>query len=420
MNGHPPAPPAKPARLPVAPVTRAPPSSQPHTQPPAGTDTPPPPIPDSVVRWLFDVIQPLYTADPRATFHDTMVALTHWRSLRPRTRVHTAAAGTSQLLLCLWGELGGVPVQLWVPAAYPRQPPTVYVDLEAVAQGTAGTPRRRLLPSDTVAGDGEVHWQQGPWDPERCNIAQVVAAVEQLAPGLLAPVAAQPMGSGRGGVTSPTPTLETTAPPLPPKPTGERPPMPLPVRPPQPIARASPATAPTTSTSPAPDLLSLDAAPDAAHSALLADLHTALASLATEDAARLAAEDTANTQRYTDVANQFRANLAHQQAGVRHTAEQARQQRAQLTAALAALERFEQERLRGGSPPSPASVVGTANDTLYALVSLDAALSDAVQLCSRLLDGGALPVDQFVRQTRLLATRQFQVRDALARASVSA
>lgn len=199
--------------------------------------------------------------------------------------------------------------------------------------------------------------------------------------------------------------------------------MPLPVRPPQPIARASPATAHTTSASPAPDLLSLDAAPDAAHTALLADLHTTLASLATEDAARLAAEDTANTQRYTDVANQFRANLAHQQAGVRHTAEQARQQRAQLTAALAALERFEQERLRGGSPhdlPSPATVVGTANDTLYALVSLDAALSDAVQLCSRLLDGGALPVDQFVRQTRLLATRQFQVRDALARASVSA
>lgn len=200
--------------------------------------------------------------------------------------------------------------------------------------------------------------------------------------------------------------------------------MPLPVRPPQPIARASPATAPTTSASPAPDLLSLDAAPDAAHTALLADLHTTLASLATEDAARLAAEDTANTQRYTDVANQFRANLAHQQAGVRHTAEQARQQRAQLTAALAALERFEQDRLRGDSPPgpapSPATVVGTANDTLYALVSLDAALSDAVQLCSRLLDGGALPVDQFVRQTRLLATRQFQVRDALARASVSA
>ena len=410
MNGHPPAPPAKPARLPVAPVTRAP--AQPHTQlphtlPPAGTDTPPPPIPDSVVRWLFDVIQPLYTADPRATFHDTMVALTHWRSLRPRTRVHTAAAGTSQLLLCLWGELGGVPVQLWVPAAYPRQPPTVYVDLEAVAQGTAGTPRRRLLPSDTVAGDGEVHWQQGPWDPERCNIAQAVAAVEQLAPGLLAPVAAQPTGSAAS-----SPAAVSTAPPLPPKPTGERPPMPLP-----PATRA-PTTAPAP---PAPaDLLSLDAAPDAAHTALVADLHTTLSTLSTEDAARLAAEDTANTQRYTDVANQFRANLAHQQAGVRHTAEQARQQRAQLTAALAALERFEQERLRGDSPPSPATVVGTANDTLYALVSLDAALSDAVQLCSRLLDGGALPVDQFVRQTRLLATRQFQVRDALARASVSA
>ena len=391
-------------------VAHAPSATGPHA---TGTSTTvPAPIPDSVVKWLFGVIQPIYTSDPRATFHDTMVALTHWRCLRPRTRVHTNATGSSQLLLCLWGELGGVPLQLWVPTTYPREPPSVYVDMEALPSG------RRLQPSDAVAGDGQVHWQQGPWDAERCNIAQVVARVGELAPGLLA----EPRTD-----TSPLASASpSAAPPLPPKPETMAP-HPVQERPtpthggPTPIYdRPTPThTGPSPGHQgiPPPDLLSLDSTPDATHTTLLAQLQSTLSSLAAQDASRLAAEDQAHTQRYTDVAAQFRANLAHQQASVARTADEAKEQRDQLTAALASLHKFETDRLGGGNTQGPAldTVVGTGNDTLYELLALDAALSDAVQLCSRMLDGGVLPVETFVRQTRLLATRQFQVRDALAR-----
>ncbi|KAK2590588.1 Suppressor protein stp22 of temperature-sensitive alpha-factor receptor and arginine permease [Conoideocrella luteorostrata] len=92
------------------------------------------PVQQHVLNWLYSVLTSEYH-DVNRTYNDVAQALTQCPSLSPRTDVHTFSNGSSALLLHLTGTIpvnfrGSTyrfPVSIWVPHAYPREPPLVYV-----------------------------------------------------------------------------------------------------------------------------------------------------------------------------------------------------------------------------------------------------------------------------------------------------
>ncbi|KAI1284223.1 UEV domain-containing protein [Xylaria sp. FL0933] len=87
-----------------------------------------------VLNWLYSVLTSEYH-DVNRTYNDVAQALSQYPSLSPRTDVHTFDSGVSALLLHLSGTIPVVfrgttyrfPVSIWVPHAYPREPPLGYV-----------------------------------------------------------------------------------------------------------------------------------------------------------------------------------------------------------------------------------------------------------------------------------------------------
>ncbi|KAK4168409.1 ESCRT-I component [Cladorrhinum sp. PSN259] len=87
-----------------------------------------------VLNWLYSVLTSEYHHVNR-TYNDVAQALSLYPSLSPRTDVHTFPNGSSALLLHLTGTIPVLfrgttyrfPISLWVPHAYPREPPLVYV-----------------------------------------------------------------------------------------------------------------------------------------------------------------------------------------------------------------------------------------------------------------------------------------------------
>ncbi|PHH59844.1 hypothetical protein CDD81_2451 [Ophiocordyceps australis] len=92
------------------------------------------PVQQHVLNWLYSVLTSEYI-DVNRTYNDVARALNRFPSLSPRTDVHTFPNGSSALLLHLSGTLPVVfrgstyrfPVSIWVPHAYPREPPLIYV-----------------------------------------------------------------------------------------------------------------------------------------------------------------------------------------------------------------------------------------------------------------------------------------------------
>ncbi|GAB0140670.1 hypothetical protein EsHS_00001283 [Epichloe bromicola] len=92
------------------------------------------PVQQHVLNWLYSVLTSEYH-DVNRTYSDVAQALTNTPSLSPRTDVHTFPDGSSALLLHLTGTLpvnfrGNTyrfPISIWIPHAYPREPPLVYV-----------------------------------------------------------------------------------------------------------------------------------------------------------------------------------------------------------------------------------------------------------------------------------------------------
>ncbi|KAF4125967.1 ESCRT-I complex subunit TSG101 [Geosmithia morbida] len=92
------------------------------------------PVQQHVLNWLYSVLTSEYH-DVNRTYNDVAQALAQYPSLAPRTDVHTFPNGYSALLLHLSGTLpvnfrGNIyrfPVSVWVPHAYPREPPIIYV-----------------------------------------------------------------------------------------------------------------------------------------------------------------------------------------------------------------------------------------------------------------------------------------------------
>ncbi|KAL1878216.1 Suppressor protein stp22 of temperature-sensitive alpha-factor receptor and arginine permease [Diaporthe australafricana] len=87
-----------------------------------------------VLNWLYSVLTSEYH-DVNRTYNDVAQALSQYPSLSPRTNVHTFPNGSSALLLHISGTIPvnfrgttyRFPVSIWVPHAYPREPPLVYV-----------------------------------------------------------------------------------------------------------------------------------------------------------------------------------------------------------------------------------------------------------------------------------------------------
>ncbi|KND87573.1 hypothetical protein TOPH_07751 [Tolypocladium ophioglossoides CBS 100239] len=91
------------------------------------------PVQQHVLNWLYSVLTSEYH-DVNRTYSDVARALSRFSTLAPRTDVHTFPDGTSALLLHISGTLPVVfrgstyrfPLSIWVPHAYPREPPLVY------------------------------------------------------------------------------------------------------------------------------------------------------------------------------------------------------------------------------------------------------------------------------------------------------
>ncbi|KAF2821927.1 UEV-domain-containing protein [Ophiobolus disseminans] len=213
-------------------------------------------VPDKVLNWLYSVLTSEYK-DVNRTYHDAAEALSHYPSLTTRTEVYTYENGTSALLLLLTGTLPvtfrgatyGFPVAIWVPYAYPRESPIVYI-----------TPSQDMVvrPGQHVSGDGRVYhpylaqWEKY-WDkstlfdflavlrgvfakepPVRSRQPQPHSTPAQPAPPPVPPPPAEWRRSVHGGQSAsspPAPAQQGPAPPpRPPKPGEQGPYTPQPSR----------------------------------------------------------------------------------------------------------------------------------------------------------------------------------------------
>ncbi|KAJ5135020.1 uncharacterized protein N7515_004298 [Penicillium bovifimosum] len=153
--------------------------------------------------------------DRHRTYHDVTLALSQCPSLSPRTDVYTYETGYSALLLHLVGTLPVTfrgttyrfPIALWIPNAYPREPPIVYV---------TPTPEMTVRVGQHVTLEGQVyhhylaHWAEA-W--ERSTIATLLSILQDV-------FAKEPPVRYRQQMPQPQPGAAATPPPLPPLPPG--------------------------------------------------------------------------------------------------------------------------------------------------------------------------------------------------------
>ncbi|KAJ5561261.1 hypothetical protein N7461_000022 [Penicillium sp. DV-2018c] len=178
-------------------------------------------VPQRTLNWLYSVLfnnhydpQQSYR-DPNRTYHDVTFALSQCPSLSPRTDVYTYETGYSALLLHLVGTLPVTfrgttyrfPIALWIPNAYPREPPIVYV---------TPTQEMTVRVGQHVTLEGRVyhhylaHWAEA-W--ERSTIADLLSILQDV-------FAKEPPVRYRQQMPQPQPAAAPTPPPLPPLPPG--------------------------------------------------------------------------------------------------------------------------------------------------------------------------------------------------------
>ncbi|KAK0750786.1 UEV domain-containing protein [Schizothecium vesticola] len=172
-----------------------------------------------VLNWLYSVLTSEYSNVNR-TYNDVAQVLSQYPSLSPRTDVHTFPNGTSALLLHLTGTIPVVfrgttyrfPISLWIPYAYPREAPLVYV-----------TPTETMVvrPGQHVDAQGQVYhpyllgWA-GFWD--KSTILDFLTILRDV-------FAKEPPVIARAQGRQPPPAQEQTPtpPPVPPLPPGMAP-----------------------------------------------------------------------------------------------------------------------------------------------------------------------------------------------------
>ncbi|ROV89690.1 hypothetical protein VSDG_08115 [Cytospora chrysosperma] len=154
-----------------------------------------------VLNWLYSVLTS---------------ALSHYSSLSPRTDVHTFPNGSSALLLHIAGTLPVTfrgttyrfPVSIWIPHAYPREPPLVYV---TPTEAMIVRPGQHVDPQGQVYHPYLVGWADF-WD--KSNLLDFLAILRDI-------FAKEPPVIARGQAQRPPstqPQATPTPPPIPPLP----------------------------------------------------------------------------------------------------------------------------------------------------------------------------------------------------------
>ncbi|KAJ4418344.1 Suppressor protein stp22 of temperature-sensitive alpha-factor receptor and arginine permease [Gnomoniopsis sp. IMI 355080] len=168
-----------------------------------------------VLNWLYSVLTSEYH-DVNRTYNDVAQALSQYPSLLPRTDVHTYPNGSSALLLHLSGTIPvnfrgttyRFPISLWVPHAYPREPPLVYV---TPTETMVVRPGQHVDPQGQVYHPYLVGWADF-WD--KSNILDFLAILRDI-------FAKEPPVIARGAAQRPPPVhpqATPTPPPVPPLP----------------------------------------------------------------------------------------------------------------------------------------------------------------------------------------------------------
>ncbi|KAK5994912.1 Tumor susceptibility gene protein [Cladobotryum mycophilum] len=173
------------------------------------------PVQQHVLNWLYSVLTSEYH-DVNRTYNDVAHVLTRFSTLTPRTDVHTFHNGVSALLLHLSGTLPVLfrgttyrfPISIWVPHAYPREAPLVYV-----------TPTETMVvrPGQHVDPQGQVYhpylagWSDF-WDKSTIqDFLSVLSDVFAKEPPVIARQQSRPT------IQSPPPQAPPPVPPLPPE-----------------------------------------------------------------------------------------------------------------------------------------------------------------------------------------------------------
>ncbi|KAL2436241.1 hypothetical protein ABEF95_006559 [Exophiala dermatitidis] len=138
-------------------------------------------VPQKTLTWLYDVLKHEYR-DPNRAYSDLAHVLARHPGLAPRTDVYTFENGASALLVHFKGTIpvtfrGNTyrfPISLWIPYAYPYEPPICYV-----------TPTEEMMirPGQHVGGDGKIYhpylaqWRE-TW--ERSNIVDFLSILSDV------------------------------------------------------------------------------------------------------------------------------------------------------------------------------------------------------------------------------------------------
>ncbi|KAL1868342.1 Suppressor protein stp22 of temperature-sensitive alpha-factor receptor and arginine permease [Paecilomyces lecythidis] len=145
-------------------------------------------VPQSTLSWLYGVLtkdhyDPNQTyRDPNRTYYDVAAALAQYPSLGPRTDVYTFENGVSALLLHIVGTLpvnfrGAMyqfPIDVWIPTAYPLEPPMVYV---TPTQGMVVRVGQHVTLEGRVYHHYLAHWAEA-WD--RSSIADFLTILREV------------------------------------------------------------------------------------------------------------------------------------------------------------------------------------------------------------------------------------------------
>ncbi|CZR53033.1 related to component of actin cortical patches LAS17 [Phialocephala subalpina] len=192
-------------------------------------------VKQQVLNWLYSVLTSEYR-DVNRTYNDVAQTLSHYSSLSPRTDVYTYENGKSALLLQLSGTLPVVfrgttyrfPITLWIPHAYPLEPPLVYA---TPTEGMMVRPGQHVDPQGKIYHPYLVGWAEF-WD--KSNVLDFLAILREIfakEPPVISrqqqaprpqqapvppPIPPLPPGVGRPVSQSPTQTNEPARPPPPP------------------------------------------------------------------------------------------------------------------------------------------------------------------------------------------------------------
>ncbi|KAF7304853.1 UEV-domain-containing protein [Mycena kentingensis (nom. inval.)] len=411
---------------------------------------------DLTRRWLADNVAP-YPANDTVYAHIDAL-LTRYTSLRPKADVYTYDDGRTQLLLCIHGLLPityraasyNIPIAIWVPRDYPREPPLPYV---VPTSDMLVKPGPHLDVSGRSSIDYVQHWAR---KSEGCELTTLVDAlqaefcrappvyakpatpavpprpqpqinpiVQQLpsgpppvpprpdsgppqyrpAPAYQAPFVPRPLSQQPYPPASPNPATIAqqypqhyhTPPPAPPPPPA---PNLLDEEPGPSVLTPAPSDAPPPPRPPNPELVRLHATLHSKLTAELASLQHALAI----DAERLRAHQAdllAGEPAIRDEMARLEAvrDVCRTAAGrMRNTVETAERNVADLRAK--------------NEPEVDELVCSTTivHNQLINLVAEDNAIEDTIFHLSKALNSGRIDLERFLRSCRLLAEEQFMKR----------